>query len=578
MKRALILQLVLLSWAGSLARAQGNENVSPPVFVERIDVNIVNVEVFVTDSQGRHVFGLTKDDFEITEDGRPVEITNFFTVEREDRLTRILEGEAGPGRRAGGRTSAARRPVPVDQQLSLIVYIDNFSLKPGNRKRVLKELRGFLDERAFQGDNVMIVTHNRKLEVVLPFTREREPILRALDKIGKYAAGGNAEEFLRRATIEEMLDAQQDDDPGRAEIAVKSYADSARDDVRRSARALQLTLRSLAGLPGRKAILHVSGGLQNTPGEELYVLYADLFGRDEQVNFDRYADSEVELFKTVAREANAQRVTIYTLDARGGLGSGGLTADYGGLGLVVSASISTLDTIRDFNLEAPLVEMAEQTGGTALLNSFNVKEALARVGRDFEMFYSLGYASPGGGDGEYHNIKVTTKHKGLKARNRSGYVDKPVVEQVADRTLASLLLDTRQNPLDVRLAFGEPEKRGRNTYILPVIIRIPLRGVLLLPNDATREGRLQIFLALQDESGNLSEIHRFPLPVSLPLQATGDLADPEIGYRTNLKVKRGTPKIAVGVWDEISGTESFVSEHVLVGQERRPGRRPRRGP
>ena len=93
MKHTLISQLVLLSCVGSLALAQGNENASPPVFVERIDVNIVNVEVFVTDSQGRHVFGLTKDDFEITEDGRPVEITNFFTVEREDRLTRILEGD-----------------------------------------------------------------------------------------------------------------------------------------------------------------------------------------------------------------------------------------------------------------------------------------------------------------------------------------------------------------------------------------------------------------------------------------------------------------------------------------------------
>ncbi|MCP4204333.1 MAG: hypothetical protein GY769_20660, partial [bacterium] len=163
-------------------------------------------------------------------------------------------------------------------------------------------------------------------------------------------------------------------------------------------------------------------------------------------------------------------------------------------------------------------------------------------------------------------------------RNRSGYVDKPVADQVADRTLSSLLIDSRENPLNVRLAFGEPEKEGRDTYILPVMIRIPLRDVILVPDEANRVGRLQIFVALQDEEGNMSDIHRFPLPVSLPAEAGGEMADPEIGYRTNLKVKRGTPKIAVGVWDEVSGTESFVFEHVLVGQERLPARRPRSGP
>ncbi|MCP4205130.1 MAG: VWA domain-containing protein, partial [bacterium] len=457
MKRALILQLALFLCIGSHALAQDSGDVNPAVFGERIDVNIVNVEVFVTDSQGRHVFGLTKEDFEITEDGRPVEITNFFTVEREDRLSRILQGEAGTEERA----SEVRKPVPADQQLSLVVYIDNFNISPGNRKRVLKELREFLEERAFQGDKVMVVTHNRKLEVVQAFTRERESILRALDKVGKSVASGNIEENLRRGTIEEMLRAHRDDEPLSAEMAMKSYADSAREDVRRSARALQHTLRSLAGLPGRKAILHVSDGIQNTPGEEFYVLYKDLFGRDAELNFDRFGDSEVELFKTVSREANAQRVTMYTLDSRGSLGSGGFTPDFAGIVSVSNASMAALNTARDFNLEAPLVEMAERTGGAALINSNNVREALDQVGRDFEMFYSLGYASPGGGDGSYHDIKVKIKHKGLKVRNRSGYVDKPVADQVADRTLSSLLIDSRENPLNVRLAFGEPEKEGR---------------------------------------------------------------------------------------------------------------------
>ncbi|HYN22953.1 MAG TPA: hypothetical protein VE078_18480, partial [Thermoanaerobaculia bacterium] len=45
-------------------------------FFESIDVNVVNVEVYVTDRQGQRVQGLAKDQFEILEDGKPVEITN----------------------------------------------------------------------------------------------------------------------------------------------------------------------------------------------------------------------------------------------------------------------------------------------------------------------------------------------------------------------------------------------------------------------------------------------------------------------------------------------------------------------
>jgi hypothetical protein len=38
----------------------------------------------------------------------------------------------------------------------------------------------------------------------------------------------------------------------------------------------------------------------------------------------------------------------------------------------------------------------------------------------------------------------------------------------------------------------------------------------------------------------------------------------EIGYGATLRIAPGTPRVAVGVWDEISGTESFVHKEVLV--------------
>jgi hypothetical protein len=49
-------------------------------FVESIDVSVANVEVTVTDREGRPVRGLTRGDFDLFVDGRKVEIVNFSEI------------------------------------------------------------------------------------------------------------------------------------------------------------------------------------------------------------------------------------------------------------------------------------------------------------------------------------------------------------------------------------------------------------------------------------------------------------------------------------------------------------------
>src|SRR3954453_16818045 len=52
-----------------------------PRMGETIDVSIVNVDAIVTDKQGNRVAGLTKDDFEIFENGKLQPVTNFTGFE-----------------------------------------------------------------------------------------------------------------------------------------------------------------------------------------------------------------------------------------------------------------------------------------------------------------------------------------------------------------------------------------------------------------------------------------------------------------------------------------------------------------
>ena len=57
----------------------GQEAAEGPGARIQIEVNVVNIPVTVRDSEGRFIVDLTKNDFEITEDGQPVEI-RYFTL------------------------------------------------------------------------------------------------------------------------------------------------------------------------------------------------------------------------------------------------------------------------------------------------------------------------------------------------------------------------------------------------------------------------------------------------------------------------------------------------------------------
>jgi len=545
------------------------------VFIDRVDVNVVNVEVFVTDRQGQRVSDLSVDDFEIYEDGRAVEISNFYRVARGDRIERNLERDRALVE--GTRPPLNLRPLPEDQKLNLMVYVDNFNLKPNTRNKVLKEMAGFLEDRLAQGDNIMLVAFNRKIDVVQGFTTDREKILSGIQRVRKMSGTralreANRREILRDIEFYTSSSANAGDTFSAAVDSVRSYVSQAQEDFEQSARGLRYMTRSLAGLPGRKAILYVADGLSELPGQDVYEFLVQSYSRGassrgQKVDrplemFDNYRP---EIFQSIVTDANAHQVTFYTLNAQGHLGDSLLGADNETLG-ATGGGMSDIETIKNANLQAPMVHLAERTGGTAIRNTTNFDGALENVSQDFDTFYSLGYRSPRGGDSKYHRIDVKVRRPGLKARHRSGYVDKPQAERVADRTLSSLLLEVEKNPLGIGIDFGPPHKKGRKEFILPVIIRIPVRHLAFLPQDGTEQGKLTIFVVARDEKGSISSLQQLPLPLKFPTEKLGQSRTSEIAYRTNLSLSPGTPTVAVGVWDELSGTESFVHKKVLLSK------------
>ena len=78
-------------------------------------------------------------------------------------------------------------------------------------------------------------------------------------------------------------------------------------------------VETLAGLPGRKAILYVSDGLSMRPGEDIFYALDERFRNTGQgsslMEIHRYDMTRD--YQRLTAKANANRVTFYTLDAAG---------------------------------------------------------------------------------------------------------------------------------------------------------------------------------------------------------------------------------------------------------------------
>ncbi len=115
--------------------------------------------------------------------------------------------------------------------------------------------------------------------------------------------------------------------------------------------------------------------------------------------------------------------------------------------------------------------------------------------------------------------------------------------------------------------FGEAERIKKGRYNLPLMIRVPIRVVALIPGEQKEEGRLEIYLAIKDNEGRTSDLHRATYPVEVPNELASQAEGMDVGYTVTLAVRPGLAKVAVGVLDAVSGLESFVHKAVRVGDQ-----------
>ena len=520
-----------------------------PPFSESVDVSVTNVDVFVTDSKGQRVAGLTTDDFEVRQDGIPQKITNFYAVAGGRVL--LEDGTSIP---LDPKDKDAVVEVPRVVTAHYVFYVDNQNIQPQNRNRMFKRLKEFISEAIGPNAEGMVVTYNRSVKIRKAFTNDPKELLGAIEDIELDTGGGTNYQSERRDAIQKIGDSKSSSE---AQSFAKTYSQSLRNDLEFTVDAMQSTINSLAGLQGRKNFVYISEGLPATAGLELYEAIREKF-QDPSASMQEFDFDMNPKYVKIVSAANANGVTVYALDASG-LAASDLS----------SAENKTTDVhVNEFfvrqNMQGPIRMMAEETGGIAAVNTNDWKGSLDQIASDFANFYSLGYRSAKGASDRPHKIEVTVKKKGLRVRTRTSFVEKSVETRTAEAVLASLHYARSDNPLQASMSVGDPKPYDKENYLLPIRVAVPIGKLGLLPSGDRYEGQFFVYFAVLDVSGKQSDLQIQRQQVTVPAKDLAAAQRKDFYYDVQLIVVPGGQKLAVGVRDAVSNLTSYLQKNVFV--------------
>ncbi|HQR47583.1 MAG TPA: VWA domain-containing protein, partial [Thermoanaerobaculia bacterium] len=520
-------------------------------FISRETVTVTNVDVVVEDGKGNRVTGLRREDFIVLEDGLEQPVTNFFAIE-QGRLTVLGDEEIPPA--PAGAPAPAASGGPPQPKTRVILFVDNLSLSPFNRNRILRNVEEWV--RGAVKDNVegMIVVWNRSLKVRRKFTNDGRDLSDVLKQIEDESGQG----ATRANQLRELL--QRIDESKSVDQAIglgRQYAEEVKSDLRFTLDAIKSTIDQLAGVDGRKIFVHVSEGLPQSPGAEVWRYIQERF-QDATVLMNQYQYDQTTSYLTIIQAANAAGVTLYMFDATGLAADPNISAE----NRYQNVRIDTF--AQRTNNQSMLQLMGTETGGDAILNRNNVMPDLVKIEKDFTSYYSLGYRSLRSGLDRPHKLEVKVRRKGLVARARRSYVEKGLETRTIEAVTSGLFFARDENPLAVGLAVGQAVPSDSGYFQVPVRIRIPYSRIAMLPEGTKVRGRLTFYFLVKDSSDKKSDLSSQTKTLELDAKRFEELQKTDFVYDVTLLMIPGSQRLSFAVRDETTTTTSYLQQNVFV--------------
>jgi len=436
------------SLAGQRAASQDR-----PQFEAAVDM--VLIDCVVLDGDGEFLQGLTQDDFRLSEEGDPVDIS-FFSVQR---FGTAIEPIAMPA--AASTDAPAGTRAPDDSRVAtlpryVVLFIDGFNTSPAEWGEVQGAVVEYVREILRPGDRILVanLTPARQLRVAPEFTSEPgllEAVLSAVQTNPdiRIAQVRNTERLINALQAED--DPGGGTDAGGIEVeatALRMGASLAGFYAQERREQVLFTLDSVTGLaehldrsfaiPGPKTLLMVSGGISVQPGSSYYYIL-DAYEQQASLEmrgqggigghnpFSHRAGGETvdQYLELAVGKLNRLNYSVYTIDARG-------AGDFFGDSPAYQVRTGLEADLRQQIFEEAqngLANIARGTGGLSFSGTSNFLGVLESIHTDTAYRYVLGYVPPEHDakdieNEKFYRVRVEVDVPGVRVRAREGYVDR----------------------------------------------------------------------------------------------------------------------------------------------------------
>ena len=541
---------LLLSVSALLAQAPqpSQAGQAPPVF--RTEVESVEVDAIVTDKDGKFVPTLTKDDFEVYQDGKKQPVSLLTLVEHPIPTTLT------PPENLPADPDVATNAGANEGRIYILV-LDGLHVTEANRQRVVAAARLFVEQYLGTTDMMAVLHIGGTAPYSQDLTRSRARLLTSIDK---FRAGNllptESRSLTETAEATQIVTPNADGTTTTSSLLVADLFEGERTlQTTQTLSALQQISTRLGTIRGRrKSLIFISEGfLKPQPGNGNT---GDPLADNDVARSRAMADSIEVSLRDAARAATLNDVTIYTVDPRG------LMAE-AGRGDILTSDETLLQAQEDARSVQSMRDVAALTGGTAIVNTNNITAGLQRMVVENSSYYVLAFTpTPLPRDGKLHKLEVRVRQKGLNVKARRGYIAesaKPPAPPNAKSGMSVAVYEAMKRPVPTTglsmsvfaAAFRKDAK------VASVLIGTELQGREL---DLSNSAPLEISLALIDNLGKVRASRNLNMNASLRPESRTRAEEGGLRVLQRLEVPPGRYQIRVAATQPGSSTGSVVHD------------------
>jgi VWFA-related protein len=542
--------------------------------IVRVNANLVNVDVIVKDRKGKVVKDLKAEDFVVLENGVKQKI-EFFDA---------TLGNDGSNKGTEPVTVTTETSTLRTQPRNLVALVlDGQTTEAANLKPVRDGIVKFVKDRITTEDSAALFAIAGGLQLVQPFTQDKEKLVSAVERTAHISAQAKTSEQRDLAATIDKLRNDLAGAPSLEGITTQAGG-SAALQVMITKRVLEefLQLRSTLSnqqtRPILAALAAICEGLRPMRGKKTLVMFSQGFVASEVLDWQ--VQSTIDM-------ANRANVSIYIIDStglKGGVPQSSAVAPPSALAGIsaavdqesrirTSAGESIFDITRHEGINRQqdlLFRISEDTGGHFIKNTNDFADGLNRVDDEIRSRYTLAYRSTDQNfDGKYRKVKIEVSRPGVNVIARPGYYAIPPTQVVpsspAEREMIANFssLEARSTlPISVE---SNSFKAQDGAYVVPLLLDIPPASVQFDEQNGKRRLQLDV-MGLVRKEGEDEILSRLGgnFNVELTPEQYQSILNDKIFYRQDIELEAGNYTIDLMVKDKASGKTAARREKIIL--------------